>query len=297
MEGAVLLVFVHGFKGDAKKTFGTFPERLAHILHQTHPQWHIDAVVYPTYATRGAMDRTVTELVAWINSEVDARESSFGRQCMVVLCGHSMGGMIALDAALALQSTPHAVRGVLAFDTPYLGVHPHVFKHRISATYDTALKWGAVLAPLTGGIAARFAARNEEDASRRAAWIGAGTALAAGTAIAAGALFTRNDVLSDAYTWATDHLAFVGNLWDVDTLHARLDESYRRAVPYHCFHTRLAADARTFILPPPPDSAHVPHFTALDAAHARDEIEAHTGMFRESNGAYYSMGLGTYSAY
>lgn len=44
--------------------------------------------------------------------------------------GHSMGGLLAADAATDLSNNrggkPSRVLGVVAFDTPYLGMHPHV---------------------------------------------------------------------------------------------------------------------------------------------------------------------------
>jgi len=45
----------------------------------------------------------------------------------VIVCGHSMGGLLIAEAA---TSTTHAaskrVIGLLAFDVPFLGMHPHV---------------------------------------------------------------------------------------------------------------------------------------------------------------------------
>jgi pimeloyl-ACP methyl ester carboxylesterase len=44
--------------------------------------------------------------------------------------GHSMGGLLAADAATDLSNSrggkPSRILGVVAFDTPYLGMHPHV---------------------------------------------------------------------------------------------------------------------------------------------------------------------------
>ena len=44
--------------------------------------------------------------------------------------GHSMGGLLAADAATDLSNNrggkANRILGVVAFDTPYLGMHPHV---------------------------------------------------------------------------------------------------------------------------------------------------------------------------
>ena len=52
----------------------------------------------------------------------------------VILLGHSMGGFLAAEAATDISNNPggypgarpHRIVGVIAFDTPYLGMHPHV---------------------------------------------------------------------------------------------------------------------------------------------------------------------------
>ena len=52
----------------------------------------------------------------------------------VILMGHSMGGLLAAEAATDVLNNPDRhpgakpkrIIGVIAFDTPYLGMHPHV---------------------------------------------------------------------------------------------------------------------------------------------------------------------------
>jgi len=50
----------------------------------------------------------------------------------VILLGHSMGGLLAAEAATdpsntaALPPRPYRIIGLVAFDTPYLGMHPHI---------------------------------------------------------------------------------------------------------------------------------------------------------------------------
>jgi alpha-beta hydrolase superfamily lysophospholipase len=52
----------------------------------------------------------------------------------VILIGHSMGGLLAAEAATdpssnaALHPKPYRIIGLVAFDTPYLGMHPHIGK-------------------------------------------------------------------------------------------------------------------------------------------------------------------------
>lgn len=48
----------------------------------------------------------------------------------VILLGHSMGGLLAAEAATDASNNQSRrgkrIVGVIAFDTPYLGMHPHV---------------------------------------------------------------------------------------------------------------------------------------------------------------------------
>ena len=192
MPYGVVLVFVHGFRGRAEQTFGAYPARLRHLVRETHPGVPVEAVIYPTYETRGSLGDAVDAFVAWLTTLVAERESTQGHRFCVVLCGHSMGGMVCLDAARAIRSQGRGawpcVGGVVAYDTPFLGIHPHVFKHQLT-TYqqyvDSAVRAGSMWAPVTGGLAAWWAAP-PSSATRlsTATWIGLGAA-AAGVLVAA----------------------------------------------------------------------------------------------------------------
>ena len=48
----VLVVFIHGFKGD-DETFQHFPDRLQHILSEAISDAVVDCVVFPQYETKG----------------------------------------------------------------------------------------------------------------------------------------------------------------------------------------------------------------------------------------------------
>ena len=49
-----------------------------------------------------------------------------------------------------------------------------------------------------------------------------GGALLAGAA--AGTAYYKRDEIGVGYTWATDHMKYVGTLWDEDTLHKRVND-------------------------------------------------------------------------
>ncbi len=218
----------------------------------------------------------------------------------IVLAGHSMGGLVAVDAALAIAQNsadqqantsvekqpslklwPRLV-GVLAYDTPYYGVHPGVFKHGINkyAGYvQTAQSLGTFFAPMGVGLAARWNSQRqskaEEDRSstngnntrnagvprsatstndpaasakatgnwRTALMATGAVALASGAA--ASAAYFNKDKLNGAYGWVTDHLAFVSNLWDDNALRQRLDRLVDQPqILFHCYYTRLPSTSR-----------------------------------------------------
>lgn len=204
----------------------------------------------------------------------------------VVLIGHSMGGIVAAETAIAVTSehpihgstnpavdddssappprppTPNSlmfpyIRGVLAFDTPFLGVSPGVVAHGAEghlATAQTALAQISGLTGLFGGAkaasadarAATAASRkpiaalpapeskaqdNNKNAPAAAAPADGGwgkwgkIAMVAGAvgAVAAGgaAAYINRDQLSQGWTSLASHMEFVGCL-------ARKEELRRR---------------------------------------------------------------------
>lgn len=205
----ILLVFIHGFKGSAETTFEDFPNRLAHLVRETHPGLAgVTPLVYPTYDTRGQLSVAVDHFVGWLAGEVGRLEAGYGDaqegfvekeegpagkgSVKVVLCGHSMGGLVAVDAALRIAQTrsgttpgsgsgtatptgekgedngasdapfeemwPHVV-SVIAYDSPFYGVHPNVFRNQASkyiSYAQHARDLGTHFAPLGAGLAAAW---------------------------------------------------------------------------------------------------------------------------------------------
>lgn len=111
-HNTLILVFVHGFRGD-HTSFQDFPTDLHLHLSLQIPGLH--TFVYPTYKTKRPLEVARDDFLNWMATLPPGG---------VVLCGHSMGGL--LTAEVAFAAPPGRVIGLVSFDVPYLGVHPRV---------------------------------------------------------------------------------------------------------------------------------------------------------------------------
>jgi hypothetical protein len=171
-----------------------------------------------------------------------------------------MGGLLIADAAIAIADSRHDKSALLwpriiacvAFDTPYYGLHPFVFKHSASkaVTYAQAAHQLANNLGLFGSAASASAAASTAGApdaksksaqeavlaqtspspqksasSSKSGWARwAPAALGAVVAgAAAGAALYKKEELTSSLGWTGDHLKYVGNLWDDKALRRRVD--------------------------------------------------------------------------
>ncbi|KAJ6625198.1 hypothetical protein B0H10DRAFT_2174303 [Mycena sp. CBHHK59/15] len=131
-ETLVHLVYIHGFQGN-DTSFQTFPKDLQQHLSAnipSHLNIKIQTSLYPTYKSRKPIALATQNFLAWLSTQ------PLGP---VILVGHSMGGLLAADAATdpsnATGSKPHRIIGVVAFDVPFLGMHPHVVVSGIASLF------------------------------------------------------------------------------------------------------------------------------------------------------------------
>ncbi|KAI0353486.1 hypothetical protein OH77DRAFT_1497209 [Trametes cingulata] len=338
----VLIVFIHGFKG-TDSTFGEFPERLQHILTETLVNTTVESIVFPAYETKGELNAAVTRFADWLTDLTVRREVANGigggaGKANIVLCGHSMGGLLAADALIEFVNTRPDKRAPLwpnivaciAFDTPYLGLHPFVFKNsatqaagyvRSATSVLTGIKsWGAKTTTTTtttttaaGGkpsvAPSSVPGAAQSKTTTTSVWqkwapaaYAVGGALLAGAA--AGTAYYKRDDIGVGYAWVTDHMRYVGNLWNQAELEQRLSKlleiESRMGVLFHTFYTYLPPSPptnpspRTFAVLPRPNTPLGSHFVANRNTLASDEIQAHTGMFdSKTNDGYYQLGLST----
>ncbi|KAH7132614.1 hypothetical protein B0J11DRAFT_231525 [Dendryphion nanum] len=279
MKKTLLLCFIHGFKG-GDDTFANFPSHLKAILQHALPKVTVLAITYPKYETRGDLTECVAKFKEWLQDKVIDLEvanstpsPTVDPSVRTILVGHSMGGIVAAEALLSIveeqpihslgnsqtQSTSSLpdpsllmfpfIQGILAFDTPYLGIAPGVVAHGAEGHWKTASSAYSAYTNLAGAFGwggkspdagpvdaskmlpapptARAVSDSNADAAAAPLWQKYGrVALFAGAAgaVAAGgaAAYMKRDQITEGFTWATSHLEFVGSLARPEEMKKRL---------------------------------------------------------------------------
>ena len=207
-----------------------------------------------------------------------------------------MGGIVAADTVISLATDtpidsstssdtfntnlfPH-IQGVLAFDTPYLGISPGVVAHGAEGHYNTA---SSVLTQLSGLSGVIWGAKNAADVSQNDEKKKAATAAtlpvassaegtstttsateatskwgswgkiamlagAAGVAAAGGtAAYMNREHITSGWSWVFSHLEFVGCLMKPEQLNKRTSKMIRLSEELHIgfanLYTRLGKKA------------------------------------------------------
>lgn len=352
----LLLVYIHGFKGD-HTTFASFPAQLTALLSHRLPHLSIRHLIFPTFETRGDLDGTVQKFRSWLEEKVIDIEVELGTASPtvdpgvgVVVVGHSMGGIVGAEAVLGVagevvlpatggdtvgdeegkeeqgttdgrgesdgeekggiqmedktvpnqqedreidpspkpddstgESTallfPH-IHGLLAFDTPYLGISPGVVAHGAEGHFKEGKAWYESAMGMFAAVAAGATAKEAVDPARKALpipdystapeqerrdeeayktqqakqnWQGkwgktalfASAGLAATTALGTTAYLKREQITS-GFNWVSSHLEFVGCLARGKEMTQRLEKmqmtSFDKGIGFNDFYTQLAED-------------------------------------------------------
>ncbi|KAJ7644969.1 hypothetical protein FB45DRAFT_301304 [Roridomyces roridus] len=129
-ETVVHLVYIHGFQGN-DTSFQTFPTDLhEHLCVKIPAHLKLKSSLYPTYKSRKPIAQATDNFLSWLSTQPPGP---------VILLAHSMGGLLAADAATHASNTgspsSRRILGVIAFDVPYLGLHPHVVVSGIASLF------------------------------------------------------------------------------------------------------------------------------------------------------------------
>ncbi|EMD90252.1 hypothetical protein COCC4DRAFT_187465 [Bipolaris maydis ATCC 48331] len=122
----LLLIYIHGFMGD-ETSFRSFPAHVHNLVTVTLADSHVvHTKVYPRYKSRDSLQVARDNFSAWLAPHEDPWTD-------IILVGHSMGGLLAADIALAFR---HRIIGVVNFDVPFLGMHPGIIKAGLGSIFN-----------------------------------------------------------------------------------------------------------------------------------------------------------------
>ncbi|KAJ3119451.1 hypothetical protein HK098_005495 [Nowakowskiella sp. JEL0407] len=110
-----LILFLHGFMG-SDMSFGSFPSDIIQTLSQRYNLNNVETQIYPKFETKGDHRQIVAQLAAWLETNVrctgmprDIDDVSVDEETIleveydgVIILGHSMGGIFAVDAYCAM---------------------------------------------------------------------------------------------------------------------------------------------------------------------------------------------------
>ncbi|RUP48270.1 hypothetical protein BC936DRAFT_144770 [Jimgerdemannia flammicorona] len=202
-----------------------FPSHLRTVLTNSLAM-DVDTVVYPHYKTKGyvkgpvvkghcatptpdintrnliprGLDLAVANLCLWLQSEIANREEVIRRhggtgRVLVILCGHSMGGIVVSrkkkntltsaadvirsylptgDPAAPSSSPVPRIIGLLAYDTPFYGLNEHMVNHSALARFDLFSKF-VPMAAAAEPVAKRATDSNDESAPTKSSGKGWGS--------------------------------------------------------------------------------------------------------------------------
>ena len=129
----LLLIFIHGFMGN-ETSFQSFPAHVHHLVTVLLAETHVvHTKVYPRYRSKRAITFARDDFSKWLEPHEDPSTD-------VVLCGHSMGGLLSAEVVLMPaeaqgNALKHRILGSINFDVPFLGMHPGVVKAGLASIF------------------------------------------------------------------------------------------------------------------------------------------------------------------
>lgn len=110
-----LILFIHGWRGDADGTWLKFPELVRH--DPRFSDTHVAAVNYPTFITRRNL--TIGETASWIAEKLEANQIE--HYSKIAIIAHSIGGLVSRKLILQRRHAFHGVGILIEVGTPHTG--------------------------------------------------------------------------------------------------------------------------------------------------------------------------------
>lgn len=114
-QGSTLILFLHGWRGDAQETWKLYP----HLVCGDRDFADVDvlSISYPTYIVQGNL--TMEQLGSWLADKLVA--NSIVRYRRVVVIAHSIGGLVARRLVLERRPELKNIVFLLEIATPHTG--------------------------------------------------------------------------------------------------------------------------------------------------------------------------------
>ncbi|ORY92040.1 hypothetical protein BCR43DRAFT_497697 [Syncephalastrum racemosum] len=146
-------VWIHGFLGRGERTFKELPSYVHDYLQRSYEgRIVLDRVLYD-YKSKGKYGDTRDNIVSWIKIQVQSWSmEANGAEILVILYGHSMGGLLAADVVRhwnerKMQALYKCrILGLVAYDTPFFSLDKRM---AIKVVKDASMRPLQMLANIT----------------------------------------------------------------------------------------------------------------------------------------------------
>jgi pimeloyl-ACP methyl ester carboxylesterase len=137
-EGKNLILFLHGFSGESKETFGIIPNLLQ--SDSNFDDWAMKPLGYaPVVQPKLGKDiwgaiLDVDKIAVFLKASIQNKFKDYDR---IAIVAHSLGGLVAQKAILSLdQDNRNRISHLLMFGTPSNGISPEVLDKQWNKKYS-----------------------------------------------------------------------------------------------------------------------------------------------------------------
>ena len=146
-EGNNLLLFLHGFSGESKGTFGNIPKMLQ--SDSNFDGWAMKSLGYaPVVQPKLGKDiwgaiLDVDKIAGYLKTSIQFKFKDYDR---IAIVAHSLGGLVAQNAILQLDETNrNRISHLIMFGTPSNGIAPEVLTKQWNKKYSELSSEGSFI--------------------------------------------------------------------------------------------------------------------------------------------------------